>query len=390
MVQRQASVVRAMPPSEIRKIFNAASSMLDVMHLEIGDPDFPTPAHVVEAAYRAARDGFTHYTATAGTLELREAVAAKLLKDNGISCDPSAEIIVTVGAVGAIQNACLAVLNPGDEVIVTEPNWPNYVAQVMLSGARPVPLPLHESLGFAPDLDELRSKITQKTRMIIINSPNNPTGSVLPKKLLLELAEVALRHDLFILCDEVYEKIIYDGNTHFSLGSVPELREHVITVNALSKTYAMTGWRVGYAAGPKDVIEGITKLQEASASCVSSVVQKAALAALTGPQEVVTEMVRVYAERRDMIVNGLENVRGFKVTRPGGAFYVFPNIKEMGMSSFDFAMKLLTEARVAVVHGGGLGQSGEGHVRISFSVSDDTIREALRRITGWVDSLSRT
>lgn len=389
MADRQSSVVEAMRPSEIRKIFNAASNMSDVVHLEIGDPDFPTPMHIIKAAYRAACDGFTHYTATAGTLELREAVAAKLLKDNGISRDPSTEIIITVGAVGAIQNACLAVLNPGDEVIITEPNWPNYVAQVMLARAVPVPLPLHESLGFAPDIDELRSKITPRTRMIVINSPNNPTGSVLPEKLLLRIGEVALERDLFILCDEVYEKIIYDGNTHFSLGSVPELREHVITVNALSKTYAMTGWRVGYAAGPKEVIDGMTKLQEASASCVSSVVQKAAAAALTGPQEVVTEMVRVYAERRDMIVNGLEKVRGMRVRRPGGAFYVFPNIKELGMTSFGFAMSLLTEARVAVVHGGGLGQAGEGHVRISFSVSNDAIREALRRITEWVDSLSR-
>ena len=276
----KATGSEAMPPSEIRKIFNAASNMSDVVHLEIGDPDFPTPAHVVEAAYRAARDGFTHYTATAGTLELREAVAAKLLKDNGISCDPSAEIIVTVGAVGAIQNACLAV-SIRDEVIVTEPNWPNYVAQVMLSGPSGA-FAASRIVGVCLDLDDLRPR-SPKTRMIIINRPTIRPAPCC-RKAALELAEVALRHDLFILCDEVYEKIIYDGNTHFSLGSVPELREHVITVNALSKTYAMTGWRVGYAAGPKDVIEGITKLQEASASCVSSVVQKALRH--SGPQEV--------------------------------------------------------------------------------------------------------
>ncbi|MGI6666537.1 MAG: pyridoxal phosphate-dependent aminotransferase [Bacillota bacterium] len=382
-------VIQAMPPSEIRKIFTAAGSMSDVMHLEIGDPDFPTPPHIVDAAHRAARDGFTHYTATAGTIETREAIAAKLCRDNGISCDPSSEVIVTVGAVGAIMSACMAVLNPGDEAIVTEPNWPNYLAQIMMAGAKPVLLPLRESLGFAPDLDELRARITPRTRMIIVNSPNNPCGSVLSRETLIGIGEIALRNNLVVVCDEVYEKILYDGNTHFSLASLPEYRDNVLTVNALSKTYAMTGWRVGYAAGPATIISAMAKVLEASASCVSSVVQKAAVAALTGPQDVVSRMVEIYRRRRNMILEGLKEIPGIRTIAPGGAFYVFPNIACFGLKSFDFAMALLREARVAVVHGAGLGESGEGHVRIAFSAADDVIAEALRRIASWAENRRR-
>jgi len=374
-----------MPPSEIRKIFNAAGSMTDVMHLEIGDPDFPTPPHIVEAAYKAARDGFTHYTATCGTMETREAVAAKMYRDNGIKCDPSSEVIVTVGAVGAIMAACMAVLNPGDEAIVTDPNWPNYIAQIIMAGAKPVELPLRESNGFAPDLDELKAKITPRTRMIIMNTPNNPCGSVFPRETLMGIGELAVKNNILVLCDEVYEKILYDGNSHFSLASVPEFGDHVLTVNALSKTYAMAGWRVGYAVGPASVISGMAKVMEASASCVSSVVQKAAVAALTGPQDCVSEMVATYRRRRDMIVEGLKKVPGIRALAPGGAFYVFPNISSFGLSSYDFAMTLLKEAKVAVVHGAGLGSAGEGHVRISFSVADDVIAEALRRLAAWAE-----
>jgi len=377
---------RALPPSEIRKILALASQMQDVVHLEIGDPDFPTPPHIVEAACRAAAGGDTHYTATKGMTPLLEAVAAKLRRDNGIACDPATEVIVTVGAVGAIFSACMAALDPGDEVIVTDPCWPNYQGQVMMTGARPVPLPLREELGFSLDLDELKAKLSPKTRMIILNSPNNPTGSVLSRDTLLAIGDVALKRDLLVLCDEVYEKILFDGERHFSLGSVRELKDHVITVNSVSKTFAMTGWRAGYACGPRVLIDGMAKVQENSASCVSSVVQRAAMAALTGPEEPVAEMVRAYKRRRDTLWSGLTGIPGMKCAKPKGAFYLFPNISAFGLSSFDFAIALLKEARVATVHGSGLGQYGEGHVRISYSTSDANLVEALSRMREFAES----
>ena len=386
MSKRQSDVVKSMPSSEIRKIFNAANQMTDVMHLEIGDPDFATPPHVIEAAHRAAREGHTHYTATSGMPEVREAIAMKFRRDNGIDCEPS-NCIMTVGAVGALLCACMAVLNPGDEVIVTDPYWSNYSGQIAMSGARIVSVPLRGSLDFAPDLDELESKITPRTRMILYNSPNNPCGSVLPKEVLIGIGEIALKHDLIVVADEVYEKIIYDGHTHFSLASVPEFKDHVITVNSCSKTYAMTGWRAGFATGPAHIIQAMTKVQEANSSCISSVVQKAALAALTGPEDYVRSMVDTYRRRRDMIVESLAKIPGIETVKPKGAFYVFPNIEAYGMSSFDFAIRLLREARVAVVHGAGFGQYGEGHIRISFSAADDVIAEALRRLEGFVKSL---
>ncbi len=387
MSERPSEVVAAMPPSEIRKIFNAANQMSDVMHLEIGDPDFNTPSHIVEAAYKAAAEGHTHYTATAGTPETKEAIAQKFLRDNGIACDPYTQTIMTVGAVGALQCAALAVLNKGDEVIVADPYWSNYTGQIALAGGIIVSVPLRESLGFAPDPEEIESKITSRTKMILYNTPSNPCGSVLPKETLLGIGEVALRHNLLVLADEVYEKILYDGNVHFSLGSVPEFQNNVVTINSCSKTYAMTGWRAGFVTGPAHVIAAMTKVQEANSSCVSAVVQKAAVAALTGPQDEVAKMVERYRARRDMIVDGLKAIPGIETVRPGGAFYAFPNIQSFGMSSFDFAMKLLTEARVAVVHGAGFGEYGEGFVRLSFSTADEVIIEALRRLKAFVEGL---
>ncbi len=386
MSDRQSDLVNSMPSSQIRKIFNAASLMTDVMHLELGDPDFATPPHVIEAAHRAARDGFTHYTATAGMPEALEAVALKFQRDNGIPCEPG-NCVMSVGAVGALYSACMAVLNPGDEVIVTDPFWSNYSGQVAMARGKLISVPLKESLGFSPDLEELESKITPRTRMIIYNSPNNPSGGVLPKEVLMGIGELALKHNLIVLADEVYEKIIYDGNTHFSLGSVPDYRNHVITVNSCSKTYAMTGWRVGFATGPVDIVTAMVKVQETFSSCISAVVQKAAIAALTGPDDYVKEMVSVYVDRRDAILKRLDGIPGMKTVKPGGAFYVFPNIREYGMSSYDFATRLLQEARVAVVPGSGFGIYGEGHIRIAFSVANQVIGEALDRMASFVESL---
>ena len=369
-----------LPASEIRKIMTLAGQMKDVIHLEVGDPDFPTAPHIVEAANRAALAGDTHYTAVKGIMPLLRAISEKFGRENGIKCDPATEVMTSTGATGIIFLACAASLNPGDEAIVTDPNWPYYDGHVALAGGTLVRVPLRQELGFTLDVDELRSRVTPRTKMIIVNSPNNPTGSVLPKETLLAIGEIAEKHDLLILSDEVYEKIIFDGEKHFSLGSVPELRDRVLTVNSMSKGYAMTGWRLGYACGPRPLIDAMAKVQEYTAACVSSVVQRATIAALTGPQDVVAQMAIAYKRRRDLAFAGLNEIPGVKCVKPRGAFYAFPDISAFGMTSFDFAMALVKEARVAVVHGSGLGQHGEGYVRISYSTSDENLVEALARM----------
>lgn len=376
----------ALPVSEIRKIMTMAGQMKDVIHLEVGDPDFPTAPHIIEAANRAALEGDTHYTAAKGTMPLLLAIAAKFRKENGIKCDPATEVIAGTGATGIAFVACLAAVNPGDEVIVTDPNWPYYDGHVMMAGGQVVRVPLREELGFSLDVEEIRARVTPRTRMIVVNSPNNPTGSVLAEETLLAIGELAAERNLLVLSDEVYEKIIFDGEKHFSLGSVPGLGDRVLTVNSMSKGYAMTGWRLGYACGPKPLIDAMAKIQEFTVACVSSVVQRAAIAALTGPQEPVAQMAAAYERRRDLVWTGLKEIPGMKCAKPKGAFYAFPNITAFGMSSFDFAMTLLKEVGVAVVHGSGLGQYGEGHIRISYSTSDANLVEALSRMKAFAEA----
>ncbi|MGI6643809.1 MAG: pyridoxal phosphate-dependent aminotransferase [Bacillota bacterium] len=376
------------PGSGIRKIFDAATGITGVIHLEVGDPDFRTPSHIIEAAHRAAMRGDTHYAPSAGKPRLREAIAAKLMSENGIKCEPS-QIIVTVGAVGAVASALLSVLDPGDEVMVTDPYWPNYLGLTTMAGGKLVPIKLHEELGFAPDLDEIQDKITSRTKVLILNSPNNPTGGVLPEDLLMKIGEIALRHRMLVISDEVYEKIVFDGTRHFSLGSVPEFRDNVLTVNGMSKTFAMTGWRIGYACGPQNVIDAMAKIYQISVSSVSSVIQEAALAALTGPQEPVLEMVRAYQRRRDLVVAGLESIPGITCVKPKGAFYVMPNISSYGMTSLDFSLALLNRGKVATVPGSALGQNGEGYIRISCATSEDNLKEALGRMKDFVTTLSK-
>lgn len=369
-----------LPVSEIRKIMTLAGQTKDVIHLEVGDPDFSTAPHIIEAANAAAVRGDTHYTAAKGIPLLLTAIAEKLRRDNGIACDPATEVITSIGATGISLLTCLATVNPGDEVIVTDPNWPYYDGHVAMAGGRLVRIPLRQELGFSLDVDELRSKVTPRTKLIILNSPNNPCGTILSEDTLRAVGEMALEKDLLIMSDEVYEKIIFDGKKHFSLGSIPELRDRVITVNSMSKGYAMTGWRLGYACGPKAVVDAMTTIQEFTSACVATPVQRAALAALTGPQDVVAAMTAAYERRRDLVFAGLKEIQGFTCVKPEGAFYAFPDVSALGMNSFDFAMTLLRETGVAVVHGSGLGQYGEGHIRISYSTSDENLRTALARM----------
>jgi aminotransferase len=370
----------AFPASEIRKMFAKAQLYQNTVNLAIGEPHFSTPEHIVAAAARAIRDGDTHYTVTAGRAELREAIAEKLATFNAIEADPEKEIIVTIGAVGAISLAMMATVNRGDQVIIPDPSWPNYAGQVMMAGAVPVGVPLREIHGFKMHVEDLEAVVTPKTRALMINTPHSPTGAVLNRHALEEIASFVLRHDLILITDEVSQELIYDGAGHFSVGSLPEMRDKTITITSFSKSYAMTGWRLGYAAGNESFIEAMTRMQECTASCPPSVAQAAALAALCGPQDCVAEMRAYYDRNRRILVGAFEDLPGFSCVMPGGAFYAFPAVRELGESSWQVAIRLLEEVQVVAVPGSGFGRHGEGYLRFSLAAPTEVIREAVSRL----------
>lgn len=372
------------PHSGIRKVFNLLDNVRDVINLCIGDPDFNTPEHIVEAAARAAKDGRTHYTANAGEAKLREAIALKLQAENRLKVDPYGEVLVTAGAMEALALTMLAVLDDGDEVIMADPGYPNYAAQVMLAGGVPVAVPVDGREGFVLSVDRIEEKLSNRTKAVILNSPCNPTGSILGSRDLDAIATLALRRGLLVISDEVYEKLVFDGNEHASIASLDGLGENTITINSFSKSYAMTGWRVGYAAGPKEIIQGIIRLQEHVVACASSVSQAAALAAIQGPQEPVLEMVRRYQIRRDFLVQGLSTVPGMICEPPRGTFYLFADIRPSMTDSLNFVEGLITGARVAVTPGAAFGPNGEGYIRICFASSDDALHEAVRRLAAYL------
>jgi aminotransferase len=374
--------VQSIEPSPIRKIIDLAETRPDIIGLHAGEPDFPTPKHIVEAGSRALDDGYTHYTHTAGLLQLREAISRKLLEENGIGANPKTEISVTTGGFAAIFATIQATINPGDEVLIPQPSWPSYAGFVHLADGVPVPIPLHGP-DFEPTRDEVNQRITERTKMIFLNSPNNPTGAVYSESCLLELAKLATEHGLLILTDEVYEKIVYDGNKHFSIASRPEFKNSTITVNSFSKTYAMTGWRVGYVVANEAITNGIRKMHGYMASCAAAPAQKAALDALSGPQDCISEMIEEYHRRRDLIVSGLNEIDGFQCEPPKGTFYAFPNISKLKLPSAKIAEQLLEQAKLATIPGSAFGEAGEGYLRLSFATSQRNILEALARIKKW-------
>jgi len=386
---RVASRIRSVELSGIRVIFDLAAKMPDVVRLEAGEPDFKTPKHICEAAEKAMREGKTHYTTSRGILELRKAIAEKAKKENGIDADPEEEIVVTAGASCAVYLTVHTVIEEGDEVLIPDPTWPHYEACVKLAGGRPVTYSLIEERGFSFDIEEIQRLITKKTKMIVVASPSNPTGGVIPLKDLKDLADLAIKHDLLILSDEVYEKMVYDGHKHFSIASLPEMKDRCITINSFSKTYAMTGWRLGYAIAPEEIAAQMAKLNLFLNSCPSSISQEAGLAALTGPQDEVEKMLKEYARRRSIIVDGLRKIDGVRINPPMGAFYAFPSIRELNYSSWDFCMLLLKEGRVATVPGAAFGSRGEGYIRISYANSIENIKEALRRIEEIVSKIRK-
>jgi aminotransferase len=374
--------VQSIEPSPIRKIIDLAETRPDIIGLHAGEPDFPTPKHIVEAGSRALDDGYTHYTHGAGLLQLREEISRKLLEENGIESNPKTEITVTTGGFAAIFATIQATINPGDEVIVLQPSWPSYTGFVLLADGLPVPVPLRGP-DFEPSREDVNQRITERTKMILVNSPNNPTGAVYSQSCLLELAKLAKEHGLLILTDEVYEKIIFDGNKHFSIASRPEFKNSTITVNSFSKTYAMTGWRVGYVAANEAITNGIRKMHGYMASCAAASAQKAALEALSGPQDCIIEMVEEYHRRRDLIARGVNEIDGFECKPPKGTFYAFPSVSKLGLPSAKITEGLLEQAKLAAIPGSAFGEAGEGYLRLSFATSQRNILEALARIKNW-------
>jgi aspartate aminotransferase len=378
---RYPEPIMSMPRSGIRVVMDLAWEVGDVLHLEVGEPDFPTPDPVVEAAVTAARAGFTKYVPNTGIAPLREALVDKLARLNGITTTPE-QVIVTVGAVAALACTLLATAPAGCDVLLPDPGWPNYAMQLHLMGARPIYYPLRPELGFEPDIDQLESLLTSRTRVILINSPSNPVGSVWRAETMRAIVEFALRHDLILISDEVYERIVFEGE-HISPAVFAPPEAPIVSIYSFSKTYAMTGWRVGYAVAPPPINGMIARLQEPTVSCGSSISQKAALAALALDPGVVETMVAAYRERRDLAYNLLSE-RGVGVFRPEGAFYMWIDIAESGRGSDDFARSLIAEARVAVAPGATFGPGSDRWIRISLANSLEVIEAGCRRIADFL------
>lgn len=376
-------------PSGIRKLFDLAQNRADLVSFGIGEPDFITPDHVREAAKQAIDDGYTHYTPNAGFYDLREALAHKLNEINGIPVKTE-EVIVTAGGTQALFSSFYALLNPGDELIVPDPGFLVYGSQVLLAGGNPVYLPLREENKFQLDPVELKKLITSRTRAILLNSPSNPTGMLLGEEVLKEIAKIANDYDLLIISDEMYEDIIFDGLKHVSIASFPGMKERTISVFGFSKSYAMTGWRLAYLALPERLVNEIIKIQQNTAVCPNSVTQRAALYGLQQEEETklaIENMRRAYQERRDILVKGLNEIKGFHCLIPEGAFYAFPNISELGKSSEELSMYLLDECGVVTVPGTAFGEQGEGYLRFSYATSSDMIKKGLEKIKEGIDKL---
>jgi aminotransferase len=375
-----SSMARNIPPSPIREMFNMASKMENVISFALGEPDFTTPKNIIDAACAGLQDGQTHYTLNAGIKPLREAISKSLRKVNKIEVDPDNEIIVTAGGMEALILCMMALISQGDEVIITNPYWPNHPAQVTMCGGVPRFVEVYEKNGFIYNPENLEKAINEKTKAILINSPANPTGGVADRDVLERIAEIAIKHDLYVISDEVYKHFVYDNAEFVSISSLDGMKERTIVIDSFSKTYAMTGWRLGYAAGPSDVIQNMIKLHENVAACNSQFTQSAGVEALEGDQESLRFMIDKYASRRDLIVNGINGIEGLSCIKPKGAFYVFMNVAKTGLSSQEFALRLLKEKGVVVVPGTGFGDAGEGFVRLSYATSEENILEGLSRI----------
>ncbi|HSG28411.1 MAG TPA: pyridoxal phosphate-dependent aminotransferase [Candidatus Krumholzibacterium sp.] len=350
----------------------------EIIHLEIGEPDFDTPRNIIDAAIGALNDGFTHYGPSAGLPSVRKAFAEFISRDRGVDIKPE-NIVVTPGAKPILFFSILALVGKGDEVVYPNPGFPIYESVIKFAGGTPVPIPLREEKDFSFDLEEMKGLVNDKTKLIIINTPQNPTGGMLTAEDMKGIAELAAKYDAWILSDEVYSKMVYEGK-HVSIFDYPEVMDRTILLEGHSKTYAMTGWRLGYAAMPVKLAEQISKLQTNSNSCTSAFTQVAGVEALTGPQDESLKMMAEFKARRDMFVDGLNQLPGFKCLKPRGAFYVFPNITGTGMKSKQIEEYLLDKAGVAGLSGTSFGKYGEGYLRFSYANSQANLKRALEKI----------
>lgn len=350
-----------------------------IVHLEIGEPDFDTPAHVVEAGVTALRNGFTHYGPSPGIPQLREAIAQHVAKSRGIPCEP-ANVVVTPGGKPIMFYVILALIDEGTEALYPNPGFPIYESMIKFCGGKAVPVPLRESKAFSVDVDEIASLLNERTRLLIINSPQNPTGGVMPKEDVAALAEVLKKWpQVVVLSDEIYSDMLYDGE-HHSILTYPWMRDRTVLLDGFSKTFAMTGWRLGYGVMPADFAAQVARLQTNSNSCTATFTQMAGVSALTGDMGAVKAMLEAFRGRRDVIVDGLNSIRGFRCLKPKGAFYVFPNVEGTGSTAKELQTRLLEEAGVACLAGTAFGAHGEGYLRFSYANSLENIHEALGRI----------
>ncbi|MDD3229466.1 MAG: pyridoxal phosphate-dependent aminotransferase [Oscillospiraceae bacterium] len=373
----------ALPFSGIRVMMEKATQMqkqgADVIHMEIGRPDFDTPEVIKQAAYDSIKKGNVFYTSNYGTPELRQAIADKLSRENGVDYTLE-EILVTIGVGEGTYAAIAAFLNPGDEVLVPDPIWLNYIHVPNFFGAVPVSYSLLEENDYQLNIDEIESLVTERTRMLVINTPGNPTGVIQNRQTLEQLADLAKKHNLIVVADEIYEKLVYDNAKHVSIASIPGMKERTITLNGFSKCYSMTGWRLGYAAAPVSFIKAMVRVHQYVNTCAASFVQEAGITALENAEPDVQIMVKEYERRRNYAVEAINAIDGLSCKKPDGAFYIFVNIKKLGLSASEMANYLLEEAKIATVPGSAFGPQGEGYIRISYACSYERIVEGIERL----------
>lgn len=375
--------VKAIKPSGIRRFFDIANEMDNVISLGVGEPDFPTPYHIRQEAELALQNGYTFYTANAGMLELREEIAKRIERKTSVSYNPNDEVIVTIGGSEAIDLALRATIEAGDEVIYTEPSYVSYLPCIQLSGGKPVPIALKEENDFRLTRQELENAITDKSKALILSFPNNPTGAIMKKSDLEAIADLIIENDLLVITDEIYDELVYGEEEHFSIISLPEMKERTVYINGFSKAYSMTGWRIGYCCGPADLISQMNKIHQFTIMAAPTTSQIAAIQALREGDLDIHKMRESYNQRRRFLLHEFKRL-GLPCFEPYGAFYVFPNISEFGMSSEEFATQLLNEERVAVVPGSAFGESGEGYVRISYAYSIKELQTAISLIERFI------
>ncbi|HEX4715334.1 MAG TPA: aminotransferase class I/II-fold pyridoxal phosphate-dependent enzyme [Ktedonobacteraceae bacterium] len=373
-----AERVRKVKPSGIRKFFDIINTMPDVISLGVGEPDFVTPEHIRQAGMRSIELGHTQYTSNYGMLELREEISAMLNRRYGLTYDPATEVLATVGVSEGVDLVMRTLIDPGDEVISPDPGYVAYEADIVFAGGVPVPVPTYAEYGFGVRAAEVEAAITPRTKMILIGNPNNPTGAVVPQAELAAIAKLAIEHDLIVAIDEVYSRLVYEGE-HVSIAAMPGMRERTVLLDGFSKAYAMTGWRIGYVAAPAYILEAMLKIHQYTIMCAGTAPQEAAIQALRYGEEDVERMYNDYARRRRMFVDGLNRI-GLTCCEPGGAFYAFPSIASTGLSDDEFAEKLLFEEQVAVVPGSSFGSAGQGYVRCAYCTAYDKLEEALVRM----------